>query len=215
MEEEFETGELKETLDEHVEHAHGHAEHGGKAAPVAKWIKWLSLSTAMVAVLAAVASLLSGGNSNEAILEKSNAMLNQSLASDQWAYYQAKSVKSALAASEADIVAETKPDIAKKLVDQSARYKAEGEDIQKKAERFEEEVKENNERSEALMHKHHKFAITVTLLQIAIAMSAIAALTRRRELWFLGLAVSGGGRGDVRDRRPRVAGGGRAFTRTR
>ena len=193
MEEELETGELKETLDEHVEHAHGgHGEHG-KPAPVAKWVKWLSLSTAMVAVLAAVASLLSGGNSNEAILEKSNAMLNQSLASDQWAYYQAKSVKSALAASEADIVAETKPDIAKKLVDQSARYKAEGEDIQKKAERFEEEVKENNERSEALMHKHHKFAITVTLLQIAIAMSAIAALTRRRELWFLGLAVSAGG----------------------
>lgn len=202
MEEEFETGELKETLDEHVEHAHGggHGDHGGGAAghgaaakPVPGWIKYLSLSTAIVAVLAAVASLLSGGNSNEAILEKSNAMLNQSLASDQWAYYQAKSVKSALAASEADIVIDAKPAVAAKLAAEAKRYKAEGEEIQKKAEKFEEEVKENNESCEHLMHKHHKFAITVTLLQISIALSAIAALVRRRELWFVGLATSGAG----------------------
>jgi hypothetical protein len=33
----------------------------------------------------------------------------------------------------------------------------------------------------------------VTLLQIAIALSAIAALTRRKVIWFLGLAVSAGG----------------------
>ena len=198
MEEELETGELKETLDEHVEHAaHEHAHGGGgqgdAAKPALAWIKWLSLSTAMVAVLAAVASLLSGGNSNEAILEKSNAMLNQSLASDQWAFYQAKSLKGALAQSEAEIVMDSKPPVAAKFLDDSKRYKAEGAEIQKKAEHYEEQVKENNEASEHLMHKHHKFAITVTLLQISIALSAIAALTRRRELWFVGLATSGAG----------------------
>ena len=197
MEEELETGELKETLDEHVEHAH-HAEHGGgghgpAAKPAPTWIKWLSLSTAMVAVLAAVASLLSGSNSNEAILEKSNAMLNQSLASDQWAFYQAKSLKGALAASEAEMVVESKPAVAAKFADDARRYKTEGEEIQKKAEHYEEAVKENSEASEHLMHKHHKFAITVTLLQISIALSAIAALTRRRELWFVGLTTSGAG----------------------
>lgn len=191
MEEELETHELKEQLDEHVEHAHGHGHAAKKDQPT--WVRWLPLSTAMIAVLAAVASLLSGGNSNEAILEKSDAMLNQSLASDQWAYYQAKSVKSALASSEADIVIDSKPDVAKKLNEQSARYKSEGEEIQKKAEKFEEAVKENNERSEHLMHKHHKFANTVTLLQIAIALAAIAALTRRREMFYVSLAVSVGG----------------------
>ena len=194
MEEELETGELKETLDERVEHAHGgHEAHGPGAKPTPGWIKWLSLSTAMVAVLAAVASLLSGSNSNEAILEKSNAMLNQSLASDQWAFYQAKSLKGALAASEADIVLDSKPTVAAKFAEDAKRYKAEGEQIQKKAEHYEEAVKENDESSEHLMHKHHKFAITVTLLQISIALSAIAALTRRRELWFVGLATSGAG----------------------
>jgi hypothetical protein len=40
------------------------------------------------------------------------------------------------------------------------------------------------------MERHHRFAFSVTLLQIAIALSAIAALTRRQPLWYLGLAVS-------------------------
>jgi hypothetical protein len=195
MEEELETGELKETLDEHVEHAHGEhgGGHGAAAKPQPSWIKYLSLTTAMVAVLAAVSSLLSGGNSNEAILEKSNAMLNQSLASDQWAFYQAKSLKGSLAQSEAEIVMESKPAVAAKFVEDSKRYKAEGEEIQKKAQEYEKQVEENNEACEHLMHKHHKFAITVTLLQISIALSAIAALTRRRELWFVGLATTGAG----------------------
>jgi hypothetical protein len=58
---------------------------------------------------------------------------------------------------------------------------------------YEHKVKESNERSEALMERHHQFAFSVTLLQIAIALSAIAALTRRQLLWYLGLAVSVGG----------------------
>jgi hypothetical protein len=54
-------------------------------------------------------------------------------------------------------------------------------------------VKENNTRSQELMERHHKFAITVTLLQIAIALSAIAALTRRKPMWYVGLGVSAAG----------------------
>jgi hypothetical protein len=40
------------------------------------------------------------------------------------------------------------------------------------------------------MEHHHRFAIAVTLLQIAIALSAIAALARKRALWYVGLGVS-------------------------
>ncbi|MDB4958047.1 MAG: putative transrane protein [Myxococcales bacterium] len=188
MEEELETAELKEKIDEHVEH---HAGHGAHESP--KWTRYLSVSTALVAVLAAVASLLSGSNSNEAILEKSDAMLNQSLASDQWAYYQAKSVKSAIAAGQAQIIADTKPDVAAKIMADAKRYTAEGEKIKADATELEARVKENNEHSQALMERHHKFAITVTLLQIAIALSAIAALTRRKPMWYVGLGVSAAG----------------------
>src|ERR1043165_2062531 len=70
---------------EHLhEEIHHRAEHGGE-----KWISWVALSTAILAVLAAIAGLLSGSHANE-------AMMSQIQASDQWGYYQAKSVKAAV-----------------------------------------------------------------------------------------------------------------------
>src|SRR6266853_1100193 len=70
---------------EHLhEDVHHSAEHSG-----AVWISWVALSTAVLAVLAAIAGLLSGKHANE-------AMMNQIEASDQWSYYQAKSIKSAV-----------------------------------------------------------------------------------------------------------------------
>jgi hypothetical protein len=70
-----------EHLQEHVHHS---AEHSGE-----RWISWVALSTAILAVLAAIAGLLSGRYVNE-------AMMNQIEASDQWSYYQAKSIKAAV-----------------------------------------------------------------------------------------------------------------------
>src|SRR6266705_4790208 len=70
---------------EHLhEHVHHSAEHSGEA-----WISWVALSTAVLAVLAAIASLLSGKHANE-------AMMSQIEASDQWNYYQSKSIKAAV-----------------------------------------------------------------------------------------------------------------------
>src|SRR6059058_4509644 len=70
-----------EHLQEHVHHS---AEHSRE-----RWISWVALSTAILAVLAAIAGLLSGKHANE-------AMMNQIQASDQWGYYQAKSIKAAV-----------------------------------------------------------------------------------------------------------------------
>jgi hypothetical protein len=195
-EEDLETAELKEQIDQRLEdhehHGHAHAGHA-KPAPGPSWLRYLSLSTAVIAVIAAVASLESGSKSNEAILEKSEAMLNQSRASDQWAYFQAKGLKATLSQGESEIVADTKPEVAAKLAADAKRYRSETEEIQASARELETKVHENNEHSEQMMEHHHRFAIAVTLLQIAIALSAIAALTRRKLLWFLGMAVSAGG----------------------
>lgn len=196
MEEDLETAELKEKIDEHVEHhEHAHGDHGGAKPAAPKWTTYLSVSTALIAVLAACASLLSGSNSNEAILNKSEAMLAQSQASDKWAYYQAKSVKQAIAQRQSELIVALKgdADTAGKLAAAAKKYEAEEDGIKREAEHHEDEVKEANERTEALMEKHHRFAITVTLLQIAIALSAIAALTKRKAMWFVGLAAAAGG----------------------
>src|SRR6516165_3920758 len=115
-EENLETGELKESLDQGVERA----ERAGKRradgdepeGPGAHWTSYLSLQTAVIAVFAAVASLESGGDSNEAILAKNEAILYQSQASDQWAFFQAKGVKEALAANQAVTAGAANPSLA-------------------------------------------------------------------------------------------------------
>jgi hypothetical protein len=192
-EEDLETAELKEQIDQRLEDHEHHAHHGhDKPEPAPGWLRYLSLSTAIIAVFAAVASLKSGSYSNEAILEKSEAMLKQSQESDQWAFFQAKGIKATLSEGVAETLADGKPEIAK-LKGEATRYRGEAEKIQVEALKLKKEVEESNAECKSLMEHHHRFAFAVTFLQIAIALSAIAALTRRKPLWWLGMAVSAGG----------------------
>ena len=43
------------------------------------------------------------------------------------------------------------------------------------------------------MHRHHGFAISVAFFQVAIALGAVAALTRNRLVWWASLAVGAAG----------------------
>jgi hypothetical protein len=140
------------------------AEHSGAA-----WISWVALSTAVLAVLAAIAGLLSGKHANE-------AMMNQIEASDQWNYYQAKSIKASIIDVKMSLAGTPNE------ADQSKRdrYEKEQEEIKSEAERKEAAAKSN-------FHKHEVFARGVTMFQIAIAIAAISALTKRRRFWIVSL----------------------------
>jgi hypothetical protein len=150
---------------EHLhEQTHETAKHSGE-----RWISGVALSTAILAVLAAIASLLSGEHANE-------AMLNQIEASSQWSYYQAKSIKAAVL--DAKIAFTGAPDES----DQSkrARYEKEQQEIRSDAEHKEAAAK-------SYFHKHEVFARGVTMFQIAIAIAAISALTKKRSFWLVSL----------------------------
>jgi len=150
---------------EHLhEHVHHSAEHGGEA-----WISWVALSTAMLAVFAAITGLLSGKHANEAIM-------NQIEASDQWSYYQAKSIKAALLDAKMSLATVTdEKDRAK-----AARYEEEQTEIKSEAERKQADAKSN-------FHRHEVYARGVTMFQIAIAVAAISALTKKRRFWLVSL----------------------------
>src|SRR5438876_2914098 len=183
-EDELETSELKEKLDESIEGAVEAAEHR------TRWIVYLSFSTALIAVLAAIAALESGTYSNEALLEKNEALLAQTKASDQWAYYQAKSVKGTIYASQAAAAQESNSELAARAQKEAERYATEEEEISKSARELEKEVKEDGERSSESMEHHHRFAYSVTMFQISIALAAVAALSRQKSVWFAGLVVA-------------------------
>jgi Tfp pilus assembly protein PilE len=151
------------------------------------WTKYLSLATAIIAVVAAIASLASGSYSNEAVLQKNNAILFQNKASDQWNYYEAKGVKKNIADS---FYTQFKSDGFKK---QSVQYQIDQADIQAQAKGFEEKVAIADEASDRYLEKHHKTAFAVTFFQIAIAFAALSALLKRKTFFYgvLGLGVLG------------------------
>ena len=183
-EEAIETQELKEKLEEAQEHAH-HAAGG------VRWLTWLSLSTAIIAVLAAVAALQSGSYANDAIVDKNDAVLHQSKADDAWAHYQAKSIEGVVYATQADQAA--RPELAAHFRAEAERERGQREEIRKTAEEEEKSVEDMDAKSERSLHVHHQFAKSVTIFQVAIALAAIGALTRRKAMWWVSLAFGAWG----------------------
>lgn len=163
--------ETKEKLEEVTEHT-------------GSWNKYLAITTAIIAVFAAIASLLSGSYSNEAVLRKNDAILMQSKASGQWNYYQAKGIKKNLADA---FYQQTNDPKLKADVD---KYTKEQNDIQKQAQSFEKQAASANNESSRLLEKHHNEALSVTFFQIAIALSAMSALLRRKSFWYSSILLA-------------------------
>jgi hypothetical protein len=186
----LETAELREQMEEAKEHGE-HGGHGGGAS----WTLQLSLSTAIIAVFAAISSLQSGASESHALLEKNEAVLLQAKASNQWAYYQAKSTKRALYEVQRDIFKDEggKEELVAKIEKKVGDYEKEKEEISKEAKKLDDEVVEKNKEAEEFLHQHHRFAYAVTVFQISIALSAIAALTKRKPLWIGSMVLGIGG----------------------
>ena len=173
---EVDTDKLHEAIHEEVER------DGGAL------LRTIALTTALFAALAAVASLLAGSTVNEALALKTEATQLQAQASDQWAYYQAKGIKAVVLESQKGLLVDKS--ISPGLDKDIARYQTEQQDAQTKAKEFERQRDEKNADADLLIHKHHYFAYSVALLQVAIALGAVAALTRKRVAW-IGSAALG------------------------
>ncbi len=154
------------------------------------WLNWLALSTVILAVCATLATFKGGGFSTRSVM-------SQTQASDQWAFYQAKSIKGYVYEMQRDKLelelkalgsrgaGEVRAEYEKKIEEYGkkiAKYEGEKAEIQKEAKRFE------SVRNDAQKHGQ-AFGIAVIFLQIAILLSSIAALIKKKLVWLLGVAV--------------------------
>jgi hypothetical protein len=177
----------------HVHGPHDHElEHQGASGD--KFASRIAVMTAIFATLGAMVSYQVGDTQNAALLYKNEAAIKKTEASDQWNFYQAKSSKQNLAELGASLAS---PEVAERYRKEAERYKAEKDDIMKEAKRLEAQSKAADERSEATMHTHHRWAQSMTLLQVAIALAAITLLTRRTWMQWAayGTAAAGAGLG--------------------
>ena len=170
--------------DHEVEHV---AQHGGD-----NYTSRVAVLTAIISTVGAIFGYMGGHSQNAALLLKNEAAIHKTSASNQWNYYQAKSNKQNLAELSVTLTSGEAQEKFKQAVE---RYKKEKEEIKVEADRLEAMAKASDEKSEQEMHVHERWALATTLLQIAIAMSAIALLTRKR--WLIGAVYAATGAGVV------------------
>jgi Flp pilus assembly protein TadB len=146
-------------------------------------LKPVSLSMAVFAVLLAVAALLGHRTHIEQVLA-------QSKASDQWAYYQAKSIRR----HNYEIFAELMSTAATK---DPAKAQQNSEKFTRQAERYREEQKEIEKEARALEHevlvagrKANRFNLGEVFLEIALVVTSITLLTSNRSYWIMGLVFA-------------------------
>ena len=154
------------------------------------WVNYLAFTTVIFAALATLSTFKGGSFS-------SRGVVFQAQASDQWAYFQAKSIRESLYRIQKEnlslqldllpktINAEEKEKIERALAEAEAKvqkYETEKADIEKKAR----ELEKNREEAQT----HGKpLGLAVIFLQIAIVLSSISGLLKRKEVWFLALPV--------------------------
>jgi Domain of unknown function (DUF4337) len=178
---EFESERLHEAIEEELE------KEGGS------FLRLIAVTTALFAALAAIAALRAGATVNEALVLKTESTRYQAQASDQWAYYQAKGIKGAVQAAAAASWTAIGKAVPPQFAAAEKRYADEQAGISKQAHELENLRDERSREADHLLHEHHGYADAVALLQVSIALSAIAALTRNRWMWIASLLLGLGG----------------------
>ena len=156
-----------------------------------RWFTYMAITTILIAVTATLSTFKGGGYSTR-------SLLNQTKASDQWAFYQSKSIKGYLDDMRRENL-ELQVEDLEKVPGNEARVGKYKEKIEaysqnlKKHEQEKEDIKKAAADFEALRDecKLHsdKFGMAVIFLQISILLSSIATLSKKKFVWICSLVL--------------------------
>ena len=154
--------------------------------PKEPWLNHMALATVVLAVCATLSTFKGGSYSSQSVI-------NQTLASNQWAYFQAKSTKQNMHELQADSLRlqalsltannPAKTAITQKIDEytaQIARYAQEMKEIETQARILE------RQRDDALRH-NRPFRLAVMFLQVAILLNSVAGLLKIQKIWWSSL----------------------------
>lgn len=152
------------------------------------WMNWMSLATVILAVCATLSTFKGGGYSTQSVI-------NQTLASDQWSFYQAKSTKQHLYELQVEqlklqmlTLPPGGPAITEyqRVIERNSaeikRYAQEKKEIEAKAQEIE------KLRDDAKLHGK-PFGLAVMFLQVAILLNSIAGLMKAKKVWWASVPV--------------------------
>jgi hypothetical protein len=155
------------------------AEHGREDNSLAP----ISVTMAIIAVLVAVVSLLGHRSHTEEVLMEARA-------TDQWSYYQAKNIRRHNYEMAVDLLAlgEYKDKAAADKV--LGKYKEGAARENKEQAEIENQAKDLEKESAGASRKADRFDLGEVFLEIALVISSLALLTRKRVFWYIGILSS-------------------------
>jgi hypothetical protein len=159
-----------------------------------RWTKYVSLTMVVIAVTAAIATLKGGGFSTRTLKDMNEATFNQAQASDQWAYFEAKSIKQNLYDIELDhLNAAPSPDAAAvaKMKAKVDKYDKDKADITAQAKKFEEARDAARKNATSAAEHSKQMGLAITLFQIAIALGAMCLIVKKKPLWIAAIILGG------------------------
>ncbi len=162
------------------------------------WTKYTSLSIVFIAVLTAVATQWSGKYSSRVLVALNDATFDQAKASDQWSYYQAKSIKQNLyevARDQLPKTSEASDSAAAKQPEgfnaKIAKYEQDKNQIQADAKNLEEQRDRARNAAVIASQQGSRMGLAVSIFQISIAMGSICLVVKKKPLWYLSLLLAG------------------------
>lgn len=153
-----------------------------------KWLQWVALTTTILAVCAAISSLKASSYSTRVQIQTTQEANN-------WAYYQSKSIKEHNFNLNRDIMSAIKlseaknPRLEKYLSTKIKEYSDEIVRYGKEKDQIKAEADKINKEQEVLKNHNASFALAVMILQIAIMLSAVGALIKKKIMWYTGMGL--------------------------
>jgi hypothetical protein len=203
---------------EHAAHGGGHGDHGGHgdAGDQARLVPKIAITMAIIAALLAVVTMLSHRSHNEQLDQtiKSGRVATQrsvlvTKASDTWAAYQAKKIRSSQDQAFVDLlpVISREPrssDVAvvtSKYAAEYARYTGDGDgelkDLSAKARELEREADQKLEESDELLESAHlahersnRFDLGELAVEIGLVLCSVGMLAKKRAFWYAAIAFA-------------------------
>jgi hypothetical protein len=146
------------------------------------WTLPVAITISILAVLVAMATLMGHRSSIEAVLL-------QTQATDQWAYYQAKNNRLHLMQIDADVLGALAPPSNEKAAVLREKYQKEIERYEKDKDQISEKAKEFENERAVVSRREDRFDAGEVVLDIALIICSLTLLTKIKAFWYSGIAI--------------------------
>lgn len=158
----------------------GLEEHGGHGENPLMLPVTVTLS--ILAVLVAMVTLLGHRAHTE-------ELLLQAKASDQWAYFQAKNIRTRETQSAADILGALAPADKEKTAVLHEKYLTEVERYEKEKDQISDQAKDFEKERDLVQRRADRYDAGEVFLEIALIICSFTLLTKKKAFWFAGMLL--------------------------